>query len=129
MMRQRRGQRKIAAPADLQHDELRHQQFVVAAQDLRRDVVADRQHEGEECADHDAGKGQRQDDMEEGLDRPGAEIGRGLAVVRAELLEVRIDRQRQQHDEEMHEADDVAKRVLASWSGSASRPDADQRAC
>ena len=39
-------------------------------------------------------------------DRPGAEIGRRLAIVRAELLQIGEDRQRQQHDEEMHEADD-----------------------
>ena len=52
------------------------------------------------------GKRQRQDDMQEGAHRPGAEIGGGLAVARAELLQIGEDRQRQQHDEEMHEADD-----------------------
>ena len=52
------------------------------------------------------GNGQRQDDMDEGADRAGAEIGGGLAVARAQLLQVGEDRQRQQHDEEMDKADD-----------------------
>ena len=123
------AERKIAAPADLHHDQLRHQQLVVAAEDLRRDVVADGQHEGEEGADHDAGQRQRQDDVDEGPDRPGAEIGRGLAVARAELLQIGEDRQRQQHDEEMHEADRPWR--AACWRAAPARrtrPVAGQRA-
>jgi hypothetical protein len=43
------GEREIAATADLHHDELGHEQFVVAAQNLRRDVIADGQNEGQKC--------------------------------------------------------------------------------
>ena len=64
------AEREIAAPPDLHHDQLRHQQLVVAAEDLRRDVVADGQHEGQEGPDHDAGQGQRQDDVDEGCTGP-----------------------------------------------------------
>jgi hypothetical protein len=40
-------------------------------------VIVAMKHEGEEGADHDAGQRQRQDDMQEGPHRPGAEIGGG----------------------------------------------------
>ena len=72
---------------------------------LRRDVVADGEHEGQERADHDARQGQRQDDVDEGPERTGAEVGGGLAVARRKLLQAGEDREREQHDEEMHEAD------------------------
>ena len=73
---------------------------------MRRDEVADGEDEGEEGAHHDAGKGERQDDMEEGPHRPRAQVGRRLPVVGRKLLQIGEDRQRQQHDEKMHEADD-----------------------
>ena len=44
--------------------------------------------------------------MDETLQWRGAEIGRRLGVIGRQLLQVGENRQRQQHDEEMHEADD-----------------------
>ena len=48
-----RGEREVGAPAELDHDDLRHGELVIAAEDLRRHVVADAQHEGQERAGDD----------------------------------------------------------------------------
>ena len=60
------------------------------ADDLRDDVVAERQREGEDRAGDDAGKRQRQDHRAEGLARLGAEIGGGLDQVARHAFERRL---------------------------------------
>ena len=67
------GQRDVPGGALLDVDDLAEDQRR-RADDLRHDVVAERQREGEDRAGDDAGQRQRQDHRPEGLARAGAEI-------------------------------------------------------
>src|SRR3954452_13334012 len=81
----RGGEREIGGTADLEHDGLWQQQFFGAAEDLRRDVIADRQYESEEGPYGDTRQAQGQRNSCEYLERRGAEICRRAAIALTNL--------------------------------------------
>ena len=78
---------------------VRDHQLVGAAEQRRDHVFAHRRDEHQQRAGDDAGHRQRQRDAQEGLDRPGAEIVRGLEQRVVVLLEVGV--QRQDHERQV----------------------------
>src|SRR5262249_55645369 len=86
------GQRDIPGGA-LQLIDRHTDEGARTADQLRDDVVAERQREGEDGAGGDAGNRQRQDDAPEGLAGMGAEIRRGFDEGARHALERGLDGQ------------------------------------
>ena len=63
--RERRGERNVVRDADGRVDDVADELRLGAAGEQRRDVVAERQREGEDRAGDDAGQRERQDDAAE----------------------------------------------------------------
>ena len=107
-----RGKRDISGRSLQRVDGLPDDQPRIA-DDLRNDVVAERQRKGEDRAGDDAGQRQRQDHRAERLARIGAEIGGRLDEVRRNAFERRLRRQDhvgQPDIDEDQERADVAER-------------------
>src|SRR5215204_4019061 len=105
-----RGERNIARRSLLGVDRLADE-IARGADDLRNDVVAKRQREGEDRSGDKSGQRQRQDDGAKRLDGVGAEIGRCLNEARGNTLEGRLggkDHVRKPDIDERQEHADVA---------------------
>ena len=87
------------------------QHLVAAAQNLRRNEIADRNDEGDERADGNARYAEGKRNAKEDLKLAGAQILARKAVGFVDLDEVGVDRERQQHHEEVDEPSTVAPRV------------------
>ena len=70
----RRRQRRVVALAEQRLDHVADHDAVGAADERRRDVVADRRDEDEQAGGDDAGHRQRQGDAQEALDAVVAEV-------------------------------------------------------
>ena len=90
-MRQRRAERPVVGGQELVVDEIADHLELAAAEQRRRDEIADRQHEDEHRAGRDAGQRQRQGDAAgRCVNADAAEIARGLGEFRIQARQRRI---------------------------------------
>ena len=103
--RERGAERDVARHRELALDEVADVHGARAAEQVGRQVGAERGDEDEDAAGHDAGPRQRQRHAPEAPPRRGAEVGGGLEQRAVELLERRVERQ----DHERQLAVDLAQ--------------------
>ena len=111
----RRGQHGRVAPAqrlvEADADVFGDHHDASAAEDGRGDVEAEREDEDEDAGRDDPRLGQRQEDPEEGLPRPGAEAPGRVDVAAGDGPHVRVHRQHREGQHVVHHADQHADLV------------------
>src|SRR5882762_627646 len=83
-----------------------------AADEERREEIAQREYEGEGCAGEQPGNGKRQDDAEKCLNRSGAEVVRGFDKRAGDVFECRIDGKKNERGVDVREHENDGERAV-----------------
>ena len=116
--RERGREREVVRDADVDVDDVADE--LRARDERRRDVVAERQREGEDRAGRDRGQREREDDAPERPAAVRAEVGGRLEQRGRDPLEPGVDRQDHERQPEIRE-DEPGGDVAEAWPGEAER--------